>query len=92
MQYTRIYKKPDGTSTRDPEEYAKCWCELGRQALKFFPGYEIASYDPEITFEFREVGTISHKYKVSDRFSLSPRAINSLIHKTVPPKRFREDF
>jgi len=88
----RYYRMPDGTTTTDADEYADSWTKLGEQVAALFPGYVVVSLDPYITLECHEIGTITGACKTADRFSLSPLAINSLLHKTVPPKQFRSDF
>jgi len=90
--YKRTYRLPDNTVTDDVEKYAKAWNDLGERVLKLFPGYTVAGYDPDIIFEFHEIGTVTNTYKVSDRFRLSPRAINALLDGKVPPKVYRDDF
>ena len=92
MERTTTRRLPDGTTTTDEDKYVDAWRSLGEQVVQRFPGYIVTAYDPDIVFEFHEIGDISNTYKVSDRFHLSPRAINALLHGIVPPKLFRTDF
>jgi len=79
----RLYRLPGGTTT-DLDEYAGAWTALGKRAVRWFPGYQCVSADPNMVFEYREEYDYNGKtyYRVLDRFTLSVRAIE-LLNSTV---------
>jgi len=75
----RPRRKPDGSLTRDSEEYAKAWRDLGEIVEGLFPGYQVYGYDPGFVLRPTE----RNRY---DSFSLPIGAVNALIS-TVEKKK-----
>lgn len=69
---TRQYRKPDGTITRDHQEYAAAWSKLADEVQAMFPGYLVNGMDPGLTF----VPDTKGRY---DSFSLPLGACKALL-------------
>lgn len=54
MGHERLYRLPQGGSTKDPELYGKTWQSLALAVEKHFPSYEWFGVDPGIEMAHRD--------------------------------------
>jgi len=85
VERTRSYRLPDGKATEDPDVYADAWIGLGKRVEVLFPGYMATGFGPDISFklveEYKDCQGES-KHRCIDRFSLTIKAINTLLSTT----------
>ena len=65
-----VYRLPDGTVTSDAAVYGNAWCDLGEKVERFFPGYVVDAFDPDVRFSAIDF---------SHTFSLPLPAVRALL-------------
>ncbi len=76
----RLRNLPSGKTTRSADVYVRAWRKLGKQVVKFFPGYTVTAYDMGLTLHKYEKNRFAETV-ITDCLNLNMPAIRALLSK-----------